>query len=155
MLALVIFLSHVHAQEIPKEKSAFEQALEHNAGYQTEERWVTVRGVRYREIVFDGKTHYLRFLSPQLNSAEMECDLTNSDFSTRHVEGGVKVFRRTKFFIDLLATSCENVRGHKRVVLKLDPRIGFTLPEDEKSYIKNKKVFISPFTGIGFSGEIP
>lgn len=42
--------------------------------------------------------------------------------------------------------------GRSKRVVKIDPRIGFTIPDDPKSVIKTKKVYLSP-SGPGFSGE--
>lgn len=141
------------------EKSAFEQALESNQSIETKERWTTIDGVQYREIEYEGERFYLHFRSPdqkgRTETAELNCGLKNANAEPARMEAGFKITRRTRAFIQLFRETCVTVNGRGKREVQLDPRIGFTLPEDSKSVIKNKKVYLTPTSpgGVGFSGD--
>jgi len=150
MVAIIILSTLLHAQA---EKSAFEQALEQNQQITTEERWVDINGIRYREVRYGGDKFYLQFKGRSEEHAQLDCDLKTP--SQPHLaEGGIQVFKRSKIFVQFLRESCEQKYGQNKTEVHIDPRLGFTLPEDPKSTVKNKKIFVSPFKpGVGFSGD--
>jgi hypothetical protein len=141
------------------EKSAFEQALESNQSIETRERWTSIDGVQYREIEYEGERFYVRFRNPEdkraRDTAELNCGLKSSSAEPARMEAGFKVTRRTRAFIQLFRETCVTVNGRGKTEVQLDPRIGFTLPEDSKSVIKNKKVYLTPTSpgGVGFTGD--
>ena len=138
-------------QEAPAaERSTFEKYLEADQSVDTKERWVEIDGVRYREVEYKGEHYYMNFKNP--GSADISCHLKSPSAAARRMELGIQITKRTRAFVQLLKETCETRNGREIVTLQLDPRIGFTLPDDTKSLIKNKKVYLSP-TGPGFSGE--
>lgn len=152
MIYLVALFVHLSAQEV-REKTAFEQALEQNQMVQTEERWTEVNGVRYREVVYQGQKFYLRFIGRNQEQAELNCNLRPQQ--PHLAEGGAQVFKRTKIFVSFLRETCSNLPGGRtKDDIVIDPRLGFTIPDDKNSVIKNKKVYITPTKpGLGFSGD--
>lgn len=152
-ISILFFTLGIHAQT--KEKSAFEQALEQDQLVTTKERWIERNGVRYREVIYETRKFYLQFRQQDDGVLKLTCDNLNSNPSQSTLgEVGVNVYRRTRLFVQFLQVNCSSpVNGRSKPELVLDPRIGFTLPEDEKSLVKNKKVFFSPLNGVGFSGE--
>lgn|GEM_PF-3905435 len=150
MLFLLFMFAQARADS-PREKTAFEQALEQNQMVQTEERMVTHDGRRYREVSYKNKKYYYRFLEKE-NSIEVDCTM-DSKLTPSLAEAGVTMFKRTQVFVQLLSETCMNQGGgHSRRVIVFDPRLGISIPDDPKSTIKNKKIYIGP-TGPGFSGE--
>ncbi len=154
-LGFLLFVSSAvfaaEKQEAPAaERSTFEKYLEADQSVDTKERWVEIDGIRYREVEYKGQHYYMNFKNP--GSADISCALKSPGGAARRMELGVQVTRRTRAFVQLLKETCEYRNGREVVTVQLDPRIGFTLPEDSKSVIKNKKVYLSP-TGPGFSGE--
>lgn len=148
LISLILFSTVASAQE----KSAFEQALSDHDHVQTRESWREIGGQRYRVIEVDGHPYYLRFLEGE--KVELNCTLNPSSLRPSKVEAEWAVFKRTRLFVQLLKEKCvTGSDGRDRVVLELDPRIGLTLPEDEKSLIRKKKVYLMPGQGLGFSGE--
>lgn len=136
----------------PRTKNAFEQALESQQHVTTRERWVEIDGVRYREVEYADRSVYVKFKDPQ--TADVQCNFLKSPGAApRRGELGLQVHRRSRAFVELLRESCQKVGGREILTLTLDPRIGLTLPEDEKSAIKNKLIYYSPLTGLGFFGE--
>lgn len=133
------------------EPTAFERALEQNQTVSTEERWVDIRGVRYREVRVQGKRYYLQFRGRDQEYAELDCELKNP--SLPHLaEAGVEVFKRTTLFVQLLKETCEQRNGQRRIQLSLEPRLGVKLPDSPHSAIKNKSIYVTPL-GPGFSGD--
>lgn len=148
MLVILMLSAFAFAQE----KSAFERMLSENQNVQTHEGWREIDGRRYRVVEVDGKFYFLRFL--ESGQAELNCTLNPSSLRPPKVDAEFSVFNRTRLFVQLLKEKCvSGPGGRDRVVMELDPRIGFTLPEDAKSKIKNKKVYLMPAQGLGFSGE--
>lgn len=145
-LLIAFFL---HAQE----KSAFEKALEQHVDFQTHERWLEIGGSRYREVEYHGDKFYIKFTERQGDTGELDCGLQSDNLNPHLVEQGVQVYHRSKLFISFLQETCEKTAdGNSRRRYRLDPRLGFTIPDDPKSKITNKKVFLAP-TGLGFSGD--
>jgi len=92
---------------------------------ETSERWVEINGTRYREVVYQGRKYYLQFNQRDIDTADIDCALTNKGANPNLVEAGVHVYKRTKAFVSLLTESCESLpSGQSRVTFKLDPRIG-------------------------------
>ncbi|MGE3681118.1 MAG: hypothetical protein AB7G93_05270 [Bdellovibrionales bacterium] len=143
------------AEDVQREKSAFEQALEQDTQISTREQWIEINGTRYRQVEYEGVNYYLKFSDRRSDVARLDCELSNANAQPHRVEAGVRVYKRTRAFVSLLRETCSAKNGQNKMDLVLDPRIGFTLPEDEKSAIKNKKIYISPVPGqgLGFSGE--
>ncbi len=138
-------------QHNTREKSAFESALEQNQFVQTEERIVNLDGRRYREVSYQNKKYYYRFVEPEA-SIEVDCSM-DSKLTPSLTEVGVTIYKRSKVFVQLLRETCLQMPGGRtRRVIAIDPRLGITIPDDPKSVIKNKKIYIGP-SGPGFSGE--
>jgi hypothetical protein len=134
-----------------REKTAFENALEQNQFVQTEERIVDLDGRRYREVSYQNKKYYYRFMEPEA-SLEVDCSM-DSKLTPSLTEVGVTVYKRSKVFVQLLRETCLQMPGGRtRRVIAIDPHLGITIPDDPKSAIKNKKIYIGP-TGPGFFGE--
>jgi hypothetical protein len=142
-----------------KEKSAFDQELEKYADYKTAERWVDYNGGHYREVEYGGKKYYIRFTQAKDDTGELDCGMSSANMNSLHpnlIEGAIEVYHRSKLFVSFLTETCEpDANGRNRRMYRLDPRLGFTIPDDKKSVITNKKVFINPLapTGLGFSGD--
>lgn len=150
---LILFISLCHDLHAQEEKSAFESALEQHAGNQTHERWVQVGNVRYREVEYHGEKFYIKFTERPGDAGELDCNMRPDSLNPHFLEMGVQVYHRTQLFISFLQEACKRIAdGHSHVIYKLDPRLGFTIPDDPKSVITNKKVFLSP-AGLGFSGN--
>jgi hypothetical protein len=160
MILLAFLISVAHATEPNlqpgegmKEKSAFEQALEKNADYPTNERWVQYGDTRYREVEYHGQKYFVKFTGRAGDFGELDCDLPSGNLNPHLSETGTEVFHRTKMFVDFIQETCaRDATGQKRASVRLDPRLGFTIPDGKNSVIKNKKVFVGP-RGLGFSGD--
>ncbi len=144
-----LFFTFVFAQE----KSAFEQMLEQNTEVETRENWVEIHGQRYRQIEYRGTRYYLKMQGRTGEIAQLNCDIGTPAIQPRLLEAHIQVFRRTRLFVDALWEKCRSWGGQQETQLMIDPRFGFTLPDDPKSVIKSKKIFYSPASGLGFSGE--
>ena len=154
MIFLILFASlslATETQSSAREKTAFENALEQNQLVQTEERIVTLDGRRYREVSYQNKKYYYRFTEAE-PSIEVDCSI-DSKLTPSLAEVGVATYKRSKVFVQLLREACQRMPGGRtRRVIAIDPRLRITIPDDPKSVIKNKTVFIGP-GGPGFSGE--
>jgi hypothetical protein len=73
--------------------------------------------------------------------AEIDCDVPSGNLNPNVVEVSATIFRRTKFFVQVLKEACETKHGQRRKQVHLDPKLGFTIPDDPKSTIK--KVLIN------------
>lgn len=141
-----------------QEKSAFERQLEAQQGVETKERWTSIGGVRYREVEYQGEKYYIQFKSrdgKESDRADLSCGRVGSGDNPQHVETGFQVTKRMRAFVQFLKETCVTRNGRDHMEVQLDPRIGFTLPDDPKAIIKNKKVYVTPakVPGVGFSGE--
>jgi hypothetical protein len=148
MIWTLLLFSFVHAQE----KSGLQQMLEKDAAVQTQERWTTVGGTRYREVVYQGKKYYLKFNERRGDFSELDC-LNPAQQNPPGVEAELTVVHRSRVFVSFLQEKCgPDAHGQARASYTIDPRIGFTIPDEPNSAIKDKKIFLSPFNGLGFSG---
>ena len=161
MILITAIVSHAFAQSPSVlqrkteiiEKSAFEQELERNTNFRTEERWVQFGDTKYRQVEYRGQKYYIKLTGRVGDFGELDCSLGSGNLNPRLIETGVQIFRRSKMFVDFLQETCaRDSHGQARAKVRLDPRLGFTIPDGPKSVITNKKVYIDP-RGLGFSGD--
>jgi hypothetical protein len=137
-------------------KSAFEQALQQQSSVTTKERWIEVGQTRYREVIYGDKHFYIKATQREGDDAELDCDVP-AQKNPNLTEVAFEVTRRTQMFVSFLRENCETLaNGQVRHTVRLDPHLGFKLPDDPKSLIKNKEIYLDPANhplGVGFSGD--
>ncbi len=107
MIFIIFFASQTLAAQpvdTAREKTAFESALEQNQFVQTEERIVNLDGRRYREVSYQNKKYYYRFMEPEA-SIEVDCSM-DSKLTPSLTEVGVTIYKRSKVFVQLLRETC-------------------------------------------------
>jgi hypothetical protein len=150
VLNAVLLMSLGWAQE----KSALERSLEQDQSVVTKERWIERDGQRLREIEYRGKKFFVIFRQGEDGVSQIKCSEPHSAAEApERLELGFESFKRSRIFVSLIQESCMEGTAHSRPYLRIDPRIGFTIPDDPKDLVKNKKVFWSPASGFGFYGE--
>lgn len=161
--SLVLFMPEAGAAETEpkKELSAFERSLMYHEGFLTKESIVEVGGKKYRRIEHVQDVYYLQLLANETSASDLTVvcrekgrERFNSD-SPSLLRGAVKLVRRTKLFIEGLKTVCTGELGKEKILLDPNILVGFLIDEgDPKAVLKNKRLYINPFTGaLGFGAE--
>lgn len=147
--------------------SPFEQEMNRlstASDIETRESTVMIGGLQYKKIVVDNKIFYVQAAGRGDELREIHCGVPGSSRGTESplrrksgenlVEAGVQVTKRAKAFVSLLQESCTSEGGVVRSYLALEPEFGIKFKDDPNDKIKEKKLYVAPFSpGVGFSGE--
>lgn len=123
----------------------------------TRESIVEFEGKKFRKIEYKKKVVYLQLLESETSAGDLQvhCGEFPRPAPPSQIQVAVKVTKRSHLFVEGLRQVCENQQGGSRVVIDPAIRVGFTFEGSPKDILKNKKVFIQPFNGLGagFSAE--
>lgn len=155
---LTLFLINAVAEE----KSAFEQALQNDAGIRTYESFEVHDGIKYRKVDTGNGIYYLKMLGREGDISDVACD--NNFHSPALAEGQVQVYHRTKAFISTIQEYCyTDEQGQRRTGLTLLSReinggtaVGIQFPDSKGDSLTNKKIYTNPlFKGpnAGFKSD--
>ena len=158
-IAVLLLAAQFSFGEEPREKSAFEQALESRTDVSTQESIVILNGQKFRKIEYGSKSYYLQLFQEETDSSKLVAlcgDPAASRFSGTpipQISASVRVVKRTRLFIEALAQTCS--KDPMRPILLVSPalQVGIAIDDEpgSKAMIQNKKVLIAP-GGLGFSG---
>jgi hypothetical protein len=142
---LVIIFSVLNSSA---ELSDFEKDLMIYKTHQTKETIVEKNGQTYRKIEYEGKFYYLQLSQPNEPNLNYDVNCKDNEININElpsrIYSEIKIIQRSSLFIDALKVSCTG-----KILPAL--RIGFTLPDSPKEFIKNKKIILFPQPG--FYGE--
>jgi hypothetical protein len=147
-----IILMSVYGFAKTQEKTQFQKMLEENQGVKTKESTVVINGYKYRKIEIENKDYYISFKQPSDQSPILHCGKPSGYKTENLITGSLKLNKRKFMYINLLKESCIVKNGQVKKTVSLSPELGFFLPEDKNSIIKNKKLGILP-GGMNFYGE--
>ena len=131
----------------------FQQSLSIASGVQTRESIEVVDGARYRRIETTSGIYYLKLLAGDDSTAQIDCEKPVNAASPRLMEGSVQVTHRTRAFVSLLQETCGRSGAHwVPRQISLNPMVGIKISDQPKDVVKDKAIYLTPLTGLGFSG---
>jgi hypothetical protein len=159
-LTAALFANFPAAASVPAAND-FGNSLNISSPIFTKESIVEVSGIKYRKVEYRKEIYYFQLLDSEKTSADLQI-LCSSEKSSPfnanspvQIVSAVKVTRRMSAFVDGLKQVCVDQQGGKHLVLSPELRIGFMFANYDDELLKNKQIYVSPFSGpnIGFKAN--
>lgn len=162
-LSLALGWSAFALDKKPQEPSAFEKSLQMSENISTKETIVQNGARKFRRIEINSEIFYLQLQTNLSSQGDLtllcgENQLQFGAHSAPLITGGVRITKRTRFFIEGLRTMCLGTTANPRLDIAPEIAIGFMLDDDPnpKAILKKRRISINPFAAganLNFGAE--